>query len=109
MAELSYAWGVRRKVIMGVAAGVTLAEAIVVAQRRGSLFAANTVVRCRSGHLYTTFWVPGGSLKAIRLGWWRLQRCPVGKHWSIVTPAKYSELTEDEKTAAAQRHDVRIP
>ncbi len=94
---------------MGVAVGLTLAEAAVVAQRRGSLFAANTVVRCRSGHLYTTFWVPGGSLKAIRLGWWRLQRCPVGKHWSIVTPAKYSELTEDEKTAAAQRHDVRIP
>ena len=27
----------------------------------------NVVVRCRQGHLFTTIWIPGGSLKALRL------------------------------------------
>jgi hypothetical protein len=94
---------------MLVAVVVTILEAIVVARRRGYLIGADTVVRCRSGHLFTTMWIPGGSLKAVRLGWWRFQRCPVEKHWSLVTPVVASELTEDERRVAAQIHDVRIP
>ncbi len=87
----------------------TLAELVVVARRRGSLFGVNTVVRCRRGHLFTTFWIPGGSLKAIRLGWWRFQRCPTGRHWSLVTPARVSALTTEERQLAAHLHDVRLP
>ena len=98
----------RRRAIF-VAVVVTLLEVIVVALRRGYLIGADTVVRCRSGHLFTTMWIPGGSLKAVRLGWWRFQRCPVGSHWSLVTPVVASELTEDERRVAAQIHDLRVP
>jgi hypothetical protein len=70
---------------------------------------ARTVVRCLRGHLFSTLWIPGVSLKAFRLGWWRVQRCPEGPHWSLVTPAKMSELTEEERQAAEQRRDVAIP
>jgi hypothetical protein len=101
--------GVRRKVIAAVAVATFCAETIVLARRRGFVFGANTVVRCRSGHLFTTLWIPGASLKAIRLGWWRLQRCPVGRHWSLVTPIDTADLTPEEKQLAAGRHDVHIP
>ena len=99
---------VRRKAVLA-AVVVTLLEAIVLARRRGYLIGADTVVRCRSGHLFTTMWIPGGSLKAVRLGWWRFQRCPVGKHWSLVTPVVASDLTDDESRDAGQFHDVRVP
>lgn len=80
-----------------------------MARRRGTLFGANTVVRCRDGHLFTTIWIPGASVKALRLGWWRFQRCPVGGHWSLVTPVTTSELTEQEREFAALHHDLRLP
>ena len=67
------------------------------------------MVRCRKGHLFTTIWVPGVSLKSIRLGWWRIQRGPVGGHWSIVVPVKEVDLAEEEKRIARERKDVRIP
>ena len=76
---------------------------------RGYRIARNVVVRCRAGHLFTTIWLPGASLKAIRLGWWRLQRCPVGKHWSWVTPVKGSDLTAKQKRIAAKHKDILIP
>jgi hypothetical protein len=41
----------------------------------------DTPVRCSAGHLFTTIWVPLGSLKAVRLGGTRYQYCPVGHHW----------------------------
>jgi hypothetical protein len=49
------------------------------------------------------------SLKSIRLGWARIQRCPVGKHWSVVTPVRESSLSEDERQSAHAHRDVRIP
>jgi hypothetical protein len=76
---------------------------------RGYRVAGNLVVRCREGHLFTTLWLPGLSLKSIRLGWWRLQWCPVGKHWSVVTPVRESELTDDERRSAHDHSDIRIP
>lgn len=81
----------------------------VLVRRRGFLIGASTIVRCRSGHLFTTLWIPGGSLKAIRLGWWRFQRCPIGRHFSLVTPVKIADLTSDEKQIAAQHRDNRVP
>jgi hypothetical protein len=49
------------------------------------------------------------SVKSLRLGWWRFQRCPVGKHWSIVRPVKEAALSESERTTAHERRDIRIP
>jgi hypothetical protein len=76
---------------------------------RGYRLGGNVVVRCRNGHLFTTIWVPGVSVKSVRLGWWRLQRCPVGRHWSIVTPVRQADLSEPDRANARKRKDVRLP
>ena len=81
---------------------IGLAATTVVLRRRGySGLGGNTVVRCRSGHLFTTIWVPGASFKAVRLGWARFQRCPVGRHWTLVTPVKDQDLTDEERAFRA--------
>jgi hypothetical protein len=97
----------RRRTLLIVVAAVLLESAAM--RLRGYRIGGNLVVRCRRGHLYTTIWLPGASLKSVRLGWWRLQWCPVGRHWSIVTPVRESELGDDERRLAAGRRDVRIP
>ena len=99
----------RRRRGFALALGATAVEATVVARRRGSLFAVNTIVRCRDGHLFTTLWLPGGSVKAIRLGWWRFQKCPVGRHWTFVTPVDVSTLSEEDRAEAERHPDVRVP
>lgn len=81
----------------------------IVARRRGYRIGANTVVRCRQGHLFTTIWLPGASLKALRFGWWRFQRCPVGRHWTLVRPVAQSRLSEAELRGARERRDIWIP
>jgi hypothetical protein len=97
----------RRRAIVIAAAAVLLETGLM--RLRGFQVGRNVVVRCRAGHLFTTIWIPGASLKSLRLGWWRFQRCPVGGHWSLVTPVKQSELSKTEKRAAAKHRDVRIP
>lgn len=76
---------------------------------RGYPMGGNLIVRCRRGHLFTTLWIPGVSFKALRLGWMRFQRCPVGHHWSLITPVRDGELTDDEKRLARSQHDLRLP
>jgi hypothetical protein len=76
---------------------------------RSGRLGGNVVVRCRSGHLYTTVWVPGASVKSLRLGLWRFQHCPVGGHWSIVTPVRESELTWRQKRSTRANRDIRVP
>ena len=93
---------------LAFAAGVLAVEAAAVKRRSGRL-GGNVVVRCRRGHLFTTIWVPGASVKAVRLGFWRLQRCPVGGHWSVVTPVHADALNEDERRSAGAVHDLRVP
>jgi hypothetical protein len=66
-------------------------------------------VRCRAGHLFTTIWIPLASLKAVRLGARRFQRCPVGHHWTTVTSLDQSSASAAELEAAAAVHDARIP
>jgi hypothetical protein len=39
----------------------------------------------------------------------RVQRCPVGKHWSLVVPVREADLTEEERQFAQAHHDIRIP
>lgn len=86
-----------------------LALATVVARRRGySGLGGNTIVRCRRGHLFSTIWIPGASLKAVRLGWFRFQYCPVGEHWTLVQPVKDQDLSEDQRREAVEHHDNRI-
>ena len=67
------------------------------------------LVRCADGHLFTTRWVPYMSFKAVRLGHRRYQRCPVGKHWSMVSQVDVSSLSAAELTAASAVHDIAIP
>jgi len=67
------------------------------------------IVRCRQGHLFTTLWIPGVSFKSARLGPWRAQYCPVGHHWTIVTPVEEAKLSEEQLRAARLNRDIRIP
>ena len=76
---------------------------------RGYPIGGNLIVRCRNGHLFTTLWVPSASLKALRLGWVIFQWCPVGHHWSLVTPMRESELTAKEQRRARAQHDLPLP
>jgi hypothetical protein len=81
----------------------------VIARRRGYKIGGETVVRCRDGHLFTTLWIPGGSFKAIRLGFYRFQYCPVGRHWSLCAPVRDDDLTDADRESARLHHDTRIP
>ena len=93
---------------MLVAAFAVATEAAVL-RRRGYGIAGRVVVRCRDGHLFTTIWIPGVSFKALRLGWWRLQRCPVGRHWSLVTPVDRIVLTAEQLRLADEHRDLPVP
>ena len=71
----------------------------------------DTPVRCAAGHLFTTIWIPFGSLKAVRLAGERYQHCPVGHHWTTVTPLDLDGTAPDPQqlAVAAKVHDIRIP
>jgi len=66
-------------------------------------------VRCSEGHLFTTIWIPLASLKAARLGNRRFQRCPVGRHWTMVSRLDPQTSDPADLQAAAAVHDIRIP
>jgi hypothetical protein len=69
-------------------------------RRKGYAIPGKTAVRCSKGHLFTTTWIEGGSLKAVRLGpFTRYQYCPVGKHWAIIHPVKDEDLTPEDRKA----------
>jgi hypothetical protein len=91
-------------IAVGVIAGATL-----IGRRLGYNLGPNTVVRCRKGHLFTTIWIPGVNLKEVDLIVARIQRCPVGKYWSLVVPVKEKDLTEEERQSAREDHDIPIP
>jgi hypothetical protein len=101
----------RRTSRMGTFVAVTAAVVAytLIARRLGYKLGGNVIVRCRQGHLFTTLWIPGVKLKAIDLGVARVQYCPVGNHWSLVVPVRESDLTEEERQRARERHDARIP
>ena len=97
---------IRRPMAAAIAAG--LAETLLTWLRSGRI-GGDLVVRCSDGHLFTTIWIPGASVKSIRLGWWRIQRCPVGAHWSVVTPVREDELGPRRRRAARRQLDTRLP
>src|SRR5487761_2055490 len=67
-----------------------------LARRRGFAIGMNTIVRCRQGHLFSTIWLPGASVKALRLGPFRFQHCPGVQHWTFVVPVRNATLSEAE-------------
>jgi hypothetical protein len=95
----------RRLYLIAVAGLVEALPVLLRAHRLGG----NVVVRCRRGHLFTTLWIPGISVKSLRLGFWRVEHCPVGHHWSAVTPVRQAELSAEEQRVAHQRHGIQIP
>ena len=97
----------RRRLV--VSAVVTVAFEAMAVRALSGRFGGHIVVRCRRGHLFTTIWIPGASIKSARLGFWRIQYCPVGHHWSIVMPVRVTELSDEEAEAAAAHHDLPVP
>ena len=94
-----------------VLAGVVLAYVVgtIIATAQGYSFGKNTLVRCRRGDLFTTVWIPGASVKSLKLGFWRLQWCPVGRHVDLVRPVKSADLTDAERSFALAHHDTLVP
>ena len=68
-----------------------------------------TIVRCDSGALYSTIWIPMASFKAVRLGTSRLQRCPVHHRWERARPVDPEGLSAEERAAAQDVRDIGIP
>lgn len=101
----------KRKRRLLVFAGVVAAyvAGTIIATRLGYSFGKNAIVRCRRGHLFSTVWIPGASVKSLRLGFWRIQWCPVGRHVDLVRPVKPAELTEAELSFALSHHDAPVP
>jgi hypothetical protein len=99
----------KRKKGLAFAGGATLLEALFLRRRTGSLVGLRTIVRCQRGHLFTTTWIPGASVKSLRLGPWRLQRCPVDHHWSIVRPVQVTKLSDAEREQARSVRDTLLP
>jgi hypothetical protein len=98
----------RRRLGIAIALAVVAGEALML-RSRGYGLGGDTVVRCRRGHPYTTLWIPGVSITSVRRGWGRSQWCPVGRHWSLVTPAVADDLTPVERRNASVTHDLRLP
>jgi hypothetical protein len=98
----------RASTIILIAAGVAVGGTLL-ARRLGYQLGTNTVVRCRQGHLFTTIWIPGVKLKELDLVVARVQRCPVGQHWSLVVPVREADLTDADREFAQEHHDIRLP
>ncbi|MBR7826975.1 hypothetical protein KDK95_11725 [Actinospica sp. MGRD01-02] len=67
-----------------------------------------TVVRCCAHHVFTTMWTEQSAHTVGRYGPMRMQRCPVAGHWSLVTPVRGEELTDEQRQAAAAFRDERV-
>ncbi len=100
--------GKRRRTRLGILAAAFVVETIPI-WRHGYGIGGNVVVKCGKGHLFTTIWLPGASVKSLRLVSRRFQYCPVGHHWSLVRLVRESELSGKQLRAARGRKDVRIP
>lgn len=107
MSRCASSRSVRRVTLLSVVAFYVVAT--IVARRRGYCgLGGRTVVRCRAGHLFNTLWVPGVSLKSVRLGWFRYQYCPVGRHWTLVSPVNETTLSDSEHDIARSLRDISL-
>lgn len=95
--------------VIGLLALAVVVVALVVASRRRGAAGFERILRCRAGHVFTSTVVPGASIKAVRLWNVRFQRCPVGRHWTLVREVDEASLTPAELEAARSAHDLRVP
>lgn len=90
-----------RRLRLGLAIAVVFPLAgLAIARLLGYRLGRHALVRCRAGHVFETTWFPGIKLRAIDLGIARIQRCPVGHHWSLVVPVRVGEREGKEPVAA---------
>ena len=82
---------------------------VVISARSVAEHGTERIMRCRAGHLFTSTVIPGASFKAVRLGTFRFERCPVGHHWTLVGQVDPDTLTPEQIADAREHHDVRIP
>jgi hypothetical protein len=75
----------RRALRLGLVLAAVAVEALVLVRHGYPPYGGRVRVRCREGHEFTMIWLPGISLRSLRLGPKRLMRCKPGKHWSLVT------------------------
>jgi hypothetical protein len=99
----------RRRPRRLLAAIATIGAFTLLGRRLGYGFGLRTRAQCRDGHLFTTIWIPGINLKGIDLGVARIQRCPVGRHWTLIRPVRESDLSRRERRRAASYRDIPIP
>jgi hypothetical protein len=85
------------EIALPIVAVLVIAKVVYALKKGRSPIASGIVVRCGRGHVFRTVWSPLGSLTSIRLGFARLQHCPVGHHWSLVRPVDDSDLTDDDR------------
>lgn len=67
------------------------------------------IARCQDGHLFETPYLRLASFKAVRLGPERIQRCPVGKHWTRVRFPPPGKLSDAERETARQHRTSPVP
>ena len=92
-----------------LALGAAVGLEVLGTRWRSGRFGGRLIVRCRAGHLYSTLWIPAVSVKSVRLAAVRLQYCPVGRHWTLVTPVRETDLSDPERTAARAHSDLPLP
>jgi hypothetical protein len=96
----------------GLAAIIAVGSLAGMRRRReydgGTAPGEQTVVRCCAHHLFTTMWADQSAHTVGRYGPMRMQRCPVAGHWSLVTPVRGEELTDEQRQAAAAFRDERV-
>ncbi|WP_020657702.1 hypothetical protein [Amycolatopsis benzoatilytica] len=68
-----------------------------------------TIVQCSQGHYFSTIWIPFVSLKAIRLGDRRVQKCPVCRRFRGVVQVPPEQLSPEELREARELKDSRLP
>ena len=66
---------------------------------------ARVVVRCTTGHLFSTEWVNLASFKAIRLGRRRYQKCLVCGRFRMVEKVSRQDIGEAQYREAMGRFD----
>ena len=99
----------KRRLIIAGAVAATYVAGTLAARRMGYRFGRDVVVKCHAGHVFSTIWIPAVSVKAVRLGLWRVQWCPVGKHVALVHPVRDVDLTQETRDLAAASHDISVP
>lgn len=102
--------GRRRVRIAAVLVGaVGIATEVIPLWRHGYHLGGTVTARCSRQHLFRTLWLPGASLKALRLGGRRFQRCPVDAHWGLVRLVREADLSEAERRLAREHRDLPLP